>query len=31
MNAMLLGTPLPTDGAEPGTENPEIPYDVEGR
>jgi hypothetical protein len=28
-NAMLLGTPLPEDGEEPGDENPEIQYDVE--
>ena len=26
---MLLGTPIPSDGEEPGTENPEIKYDVE--
>jgi hypothetical protein len=28
-NAMLLGMPLPKDGEEPGTENPEIKWDVE--
>jgi hypothetical protein len=26
---MLLGSPLPNDGEEPGSENPEIKWDVE--
>ena len=26
---MVLGTPIPEDGEEPGTQNPEIKWDVE--